>query len=415
MAKQTREMMLHPTQAEFVDCRETISGFVGGRGTGKTTVGAYKAMVIAEPDRTYSVVAPTYKMLHDVTMKEFIKMGRRFGYIRDIHKADMTVTLGNGATFMFRSSHDPDALRGPNLSGVWLDEASQMCREAYEITIASLREGGKMGWLMATFTPNGRTHWTYDVFAKDAATTLFRATTRDNPFIDEEFYETIKSQYTGLRAEQELEGKFVDIEGAEWPAELFPDSIWFNEWPKQYRMRVCGLDPSKGVGSKYGDYCAFVIVVYGPDGKLYVDAQMRNDLHISLIVDTMIQLQIQWKFAGFGIETDQFQELLAVAVMEKSKRVAVPFPAVAVPTKGINKQVRIRTLTPLLSTGMLRFKGGSPGAELLVNQMRDFPLGDHDDGPDALHIAMIVLNQMWHGQRPDRLGGNLCEAMGGVR
>ena len=39
----------------------------------------------------------------------------------------------------------------------------------------------------------------------------------------------------------------------------------------------------------------------------------------------------------------------------------------------VNKLVPIRRLTPYLSRRVVRFKGGSPGARLLVEQMRDFP------------------------------------------
>jgi phage terminase large subunit-like protein len=53
----------------------------------------------------------------------------------------------------------------------------------------------------------------------------------------------------------------------------------------------------------------------------------------------------------------------------------------------VPKVVRIRRLTPLLSQGRLRFKAGSKGAKLLVEQLRDFPCGEHDDGPDALEVA----------------------------
>jgi predicted phage terminase large subunit-like protein len=56
-----------------------------------------------------------------------------------------------------------------------------------------------------------------------------------------------------------------------------------------------------------------------------------------------------------------------------------------------NKLVRIRTLTPWLAKGLLRFKGDSLGARLLVVQLRDFPLADHDDGPDALEMAVRLV------------------------
>jgi hypothetical protein len=44
---------------------------------------------------------------------------------------------------------------------------------------------------------------------------------------------------------------------------------------------------------------------------------------------------------------------------------------------------------------VFRFKGGSPGARLLIEQLRDFPCGDHDDGPDALEMAVRLGNDMF--------------------
>jgi hypothetical protein len=39
--------------------------------------------------------------------------------------------------------------------------------------------------------------------------------------------------------------------------------------------------------------------------------------------------------------------------------------------------------------------------------MKDFPVGDHDDGPDALEMALRLMIELWNGrfqgQRVDRL------------
>jgi len=409
-ATRTAEMDLHQVQAEFVDCDEVISGFVGGRGAGKTTVGAYKMLLKAKPDRTYAVIAPTYPMLRDASMEAFMSLGRdRFDYVRGYTSSDGVARLGNGARVLFRSADNPERLRGPNLSGVWLDEASQMKREAFEIVMGCLREGGEQGHLMATFTPNGRSHWTYDLFVKSGTATLFRASTLDNPFLPPDFHDTLKVQYSGLRAKQELEGEFVDIEGAEWPSEFFSDDIWFDEWPEKWRCKTAALDPSKGVGSKYGDYSAFVWLMVGLDGRMYIDADLANDRHTGILVDTAIQLQRTFQPDVFAFEVNQFQSLLAENVLTAARGAALHVPIWPVDNR-MNKEVRIRRLTPWLSQGVLRFKGGSPGSELLVNQMRDFPLADHDDGPDALDMAVQAIGKL--GRPTDGLGSNLLQAIG---
>ena len=60
----------------------------------------------------------------------------------------------------------------------------------------------------------------------------------------------------------------------------------------------------------------------------------------------------------------------------------------------VNKMVRIRSLTPLLAQHRLKFKRNSPGSRLLVEQLRDFPNGDHDDGPDALEMALRLTAEL---------------------
>ncbi len=200
--------------------------------------------------------------------------------------------------------------------------------------------------------------------------------------------------------------------GTEWPDDLFGPEIWFNDWPREYRIKVAGLDPSKGTGTKWGDDSAFVWIVYGKDGLWYVDADMRNDRHAGVIVDTALDLQMRWKFAAFGVETNEYEGLLSDNMLTKSKQIAVPFPIVK--TQNIlKKEIRIRQLGPLLCNRLIRFKGGSPGAKKLVKQLQNFPHDEHDDGPDALHIAMETLMGAW-GAKRDGLGGNLVEAMGGV-
>jgi hypothetical protein len=56
--------------------------------------------------------------------------------------------------------------------------------------------------------------------------------------------------------------------------------------------------------------------------------------------------------------------------------------------------VRIRRLGPYLSSRRLRFKSDSPSTRLLVEQLKEFPAGDHDDGPDALEMAIRLAGEL---------------------
>lgn len=209
-------LRLHQAQADFRRSTALYRGFVGGRGAGKSWVGAYDLIRRARAGRLYLVAAPTYPMLRDSSVRTFEAIARDLRYLRDLTTTagNARAVLGNGAEVLFRSADTPDRLRGPNLSGAWFDEAGEMSEDAYLIAIACLREGGAQGWLSATFTPRGRAHWTYRVFGGDRENTaLFTARTGDNPFNPPGFEDQLRGQYTSAFAAQELAGQFVELQG----------------------------------------------------------------------------------------------------------------------------------------------------------------------------------------------------------
>jgi hypothetical protein len=57
-------------------------------------------------------------------------------------------------------------------------------------------------------------------------------------------------------------------------------------------------------------------------------------------------------------------------------------------SNGVAKVARIRRLSQYVINRELRFKADSSGCRLLVDQLMDFPLADHDDGPDALEMCV---------------------------
>jgi hypothetical protein len=57
-------------------------------------------------------------------------------------------------------------------------------------------------------------------------------------------------------------------------------------------------------------------------------------------------------------------------------------------SQGIPKVARIRRLTRYISGREFRFRADSPGCRRLVDQLMDFPVAEHDDGPDALEMCM---------------------------
>lgn len=195
--------------------------------------------------------------------------------------------------------------------------------------------------------------------------------------------------------------------GTEWPDEWFRDpQLWFDDWPTSWRPRVIALDPSKGKDARHGDYSAFVMVLVDHEGMLWADADLRR-IDSAKIVESAIEHQRAFGADGFGVEVNQFQELLADQIWQTSVARNVPVPVCGINNgSAVSKVVRIRRLTTWLARRAIRFKAGSPGSRLLVEQLRDFPTGKHDDGPDALEMAIRVAN---HLLRPTDGDEGYCE------
>src|SRR5262245_27002078 len=399
MTRVRRALKLHPTQDAFMSSEAPIRGFLGGRASGNSLVGALDLICRARPDRLYLVASPTYTMLADTTLRTLARLGRELcvigpGALKTTPPPSLRLSIG--AEVVFRSTENPDRLRGPNYSGAWLDEAGLMPREVYDIVLPALREGGERGWLSVTMTPKGLSHWTYDVFGKPGpGVETFHAPTRANPFLPPDFAHDIRVQYgEGLRAAQELDGRFVNVSGAEWPEDYFGEQIWFTDWPDRATIvrSVLAIDGSKG--RLKGDRQALVLLRLDRDGRFWIDAEAHRLDEFALLAKA-VELIERWRPDVTVVETNgagyYLQGQLARA------RIHGISPAVVGRHHGAetHKHPRIATrLTSQWAQGHLRLRRGSPGCRLLVQEARDFPEGEYDDLLDALEMGMELLGEL---------------------
>lgn len=372
---------------------------VGGRGSGKTLAGAYRMLRRAEPGRTYLAVAPTYTMLRDFVWPTLLDLGRRLSFLAEIRPSRMDMRLGNDSWILLRTADRPDRLRGLTVAGAWIDEASLVQRDVYEVILFTLRETPG-AWLAATFTPKGRRHWTYERFGRPSPDcTLIHAPTRSNPFLPADFLRLVEKEAgTGRLAAQELEGRFVDMDDAEWPAEFWGEWVWIRpeDWPEReaFVIRSLAVDPSLGRQDKRGDYSAIVCLGIARD-LLWVRADLKRRAPAQIVSDTLARCQ-EWKPHIVGIESNQFQELLVQEFERQSAgRFGIAWPVFRVDNR-VPKLLRIRRLGQYITRRELRVSDDS-GGRLLVGQLQDFPHGEHDDGPDALEMAVRLILELSGG------------------
>jgi len=206
--------------------------------------------------------------------------------------------------------------------------------------------------------------------------------------------------------EREKQNSPLSPELCEWPESYFRDPFWFDDWPEQLRVKVLALDPSKGSDARRGDYSAFVRLGVDRDGILYVQADLARRPTPQIVADG-VELVRQFRPDAFGVEANQFQELLATEFAAEFRRQGMLGVHPWLIHNDINKRVRIRRLGPLLASRRLRLKAGCPSTRLLLEQLQQFPVAEHDDGPDALEMAIRLAQELLTGTPNDGLGNRL--------
>lgn len=385
----TATVQLHAAQAAFRHSDAAYRGFVGGIGSGKSYAGAYDLLRRALPGRLYMATAPTYTMLEDSSLRSFLGLANHLHFLRDLNRSRMIATLGNGAEVLFRSTDDPERLRGPNLSGAWMDEASLCAREAYEILIGRLREAGQQGWLSATFTPKGRQHWTFDVFGRDPhpGTELFRARTRDNPFLPGGFSERLAGQYTTQHGMQELGGEFIDLAGALFARHWFgieeasPVGLALvRRWDLASTEAKPGRDPDWTAGVKMGRDRA---------GRYHV-LDVRRIQATPGSVEQLVRHTAEMDGYEVPVRMEQEPGSSGVALCDHYLRHVLPgWDYRGVRSTG-DKADRARPLAAQAEGGNVLLLRG-PWNKDYLDEMESFPGGGHDDQVDASSGALLDL------------------------
>ena len=141
---------------------------------------------------------------------------------------------------------------------------------------------------------------------------------------------------------------------------------------------------------------------------LYVEADLARRPTPEIVADGVEWFR-RFQPDAFGVEANQFQDLLAGEFEAEFRRQGI-LAARPVPIENhTTKQVRIRRLGPYLVVAPVAVQGRQSRARgCLVEQLMEFPIADHDDGPDALEMALRLAHEVLHGRTfHDGLGSRL--------
>ena len=190
----------------------------------------------------------------------------------------------------------------------------------------------------------------------------------------------------------------------EFPSDWFDkQGLMFDSWPGNPVIKVVVCDPSKGTDAKAGDYQAIGQLALYPDGVIYADMSLRRE-PVTTMAERFVLTAKDWGVTSMAIETNGTLGLIQPEVIRAMKDAKFMADFVGI-TNTLSKGARIRRLGGRLSGGRFRFRS-TPGGKELVEQLRQFPSGDHDDGPDCLELGQRLIEDIMNGKHvPTKYGG----------
>lgn len=361
------------TDSQFAFLRDPakITAFVGGIGSGKTFAGVLK-LLQAPPGSMGVVVAPTYPMLRDATVRSFKEICGPL-ITRFKESSDLSATLRNGTQVMFRSGDDPDRLRGPNLNWFWLDEGAYCDEAVFDVLLGRIRVSPTSAWV--TSSPNKK-NWLYRTFraGNPYGYTLHQSSTRENHHLPADFVDTLATRYSSEFAKQEIDGMFVDFEGARVKREW----LRYTDRPRIVSVAM-GVDLAVSLREE-ADYTAIVVVGEDAQGTLYVLDAFRDKLLFNDILATIKAFARKWSPSVIAIEKVQAQAYVAQELLRTTD---LPIDTV---TPERDKLSRFMPVEGKLEHGYIHLTRDLPA--IFEDELLAFPNGQNDDMVDAFVYAV---------------------------
>lgn len=185
------------------------------------------------------------------------------------------------------------------------------------------------------------------------------------------------------------------------------DCLFMEEWFEYYNEAEINfrdpvfdffgfIDPSLGK-TKRSDFSAIVTLAkHRSSGYMYVvDADIERRHPDRIIADVLAKER--WLRASFGhgyrklgAETNQFQWFLKEELAKASAKAGLYLPIEEVQQTS-DKVMRIQTLQPDVKNKYIKFNRRH---KRLLEQLTQFPMGAHDDGPDALEGARSIAKRV---------------------
>lgn len=206
-------------QADFINSQSRHTGLVGGYRSGKSQALVYKTLAkkMEMPGINVAYYMPTYGLIRDVAFDKFeeVLTIKKINYTLNLSLSEIETQFGK---IIFRSMDNPDRIIGYEVGYSGVDECDLIpFRKMKQINKRIIARNSVKSRLTNNATDYVSTPegfgFLYNFFVKEGTENkkLIRASTYDNPFISDDYIDSLKEDYTANELKAYLNGEFVNF------------------------------------------------------------------------------------------------------------------------------------------------------------------------------------------------------------
>lgn len=253
----------------------------GGTSASKTISALQYLIALCQTDKQAtltSVVSESFPHLRRGAMRDFINIMQEHGYFKDDRwsKTDFTYTFETGSTLEFFSADQPGKVRGPRRDRLFVNEANNINKEAFEQLAVRTKD-----FIMADWNPVAEFYAYEDYIGVRDDVDFITLTYKDNEALSQQIIDEIEARkgnkqwwrVYGLGLLGESEGRIF----TGWKA--------IDEIPHEARLERRGLDFG------YSNDPTAVVDIYYYNGGYILDEQVyRKGLSNKQVSDLLLNL-----------------------------------------------------------------------------------------------------------------------------
>jgi len=293
---------MFPTQRKFWDSKHFIKSYIGGYGSGKSSILCKRVIASALHNAPVPVmlVSPSYRQAKRTILPTLMSLihGRNLKY--EYNRSDAMIQIkNNGRTghIWIGSGDTPDSLKGSNLAACYCDEAFMLPFTVIEILLSRIRDpNARTRELGLAGTPEGGlSGWAYEVLKGDRKDDfdmgMYTASTLENKALPPAFVKTLLSAYDEKTAAAYVHGKIINMSVGLIYGSFDRDIHVQKCQPPEDVQICCGID------FNYDPACAVLFWV-DDDGC----ANYYDEVYVTGGMDTFGMMDLIWEKSAHRVD-----------------------------------------------------------------------------------------------------------------